>query len=74
MKGIRTDSYKVRIVRLGLTQGKIAKEISGNGRNIYPADLSRVINGIAVNSPANNDIRNRLESYLIAKEKEQGWI
>ena len=74
MKGIRTDSYKVRIVRLGLTQGKVAKEISENGRNVFPSDLSRVINGIAVNSPANNDIRNRLESYLIAKEKEQGLI
>lgn len=74
MEGRKADSYKVRIVRLGVAQIQIAKDISDDSLTVFPSELSYVVNGRAYSSERNGEIRRRLERYLTEKEKEQGWI
>lgn len=66
------DSFKVRIVRLGLKQKDIAEEISDERQKIYLPDLNRIVNGRAKNRPSDTQIIVRLDRYLTALEKERG--
>ena len=65
------DSFKVRIVRLGLKQRDIAKAISDESK-IYPQDLSRIVTGNSRKNASDNRIMIKLDKYLSELEKERG--
>lgn len=65
------DSFKVRIVRLGLKQRDIAKAISDDSK-VYPQDLSRIVTGNSRNNASDNRIMIKLDRYLSELEKERG--
>ena len=53
-----------------MTQQEIADAISNGEFVVTRSELCKVMNGRARSSPRNNMIRNRLEKFLIEKEKE----
>jgi hypothetical protein len=53
-----------------MTQQEIADAISDDTYKVARCELNLVMNGKASNSPKFNMIRNRLEKFLIEKEKE----
>lgn len=66
------DSFKVRIVRLGLSQTKLAETLSDYQYKFHHADVNRVVNGRSRNNPGDTKLMIKLDRYLTELEKERG--
>lgn len=61
------DSFKVRIVRLGLSQTELAKILSDDLYKFHPCDVSRVVNGRSRKNPGDTKLMIKLDRYLDRK-------
>ncbi len=66
------DSFKVRIVRLDLSQTELAKELSDDRYKYHVTDVNRVVNGRSRMTPGDSKLAIKLDRYLTELEKERG--
>ena len=66
------DSFKVRIVRLGLSQTQLAKILADDQYKYTVTDVNRVVNGRSRKTPGDTRLAVKLDGYLFKLEKERG--
>lgn len=66
------DSFKVRIVRLGLKQIELAEILSDHQYKFHVTDVNRVVNGKSRKTPGDTKLMIKLDRYLTELEKERG--
>lgn len=66
------DSFKVRIVRLGVSQTKLAEILSDYQYKFSVTDVNRVVNGRSRRTPGDSKLAIKLDGYLTELEKERG--
>ena len=66
------ESFKVRIVRLGISQTKLAEILADHQYKFSVTDVNRVVNGRSRKTPGDTRLTIKLDRYLTELEKERG--